>query len=81
MSHWSEAAQQSASRSMGTNTPDAAIKPCEDRDWEPLAEVTLLPDWTPQIEVLGDPGGEPGPGQEEGMSAQSAASSKSGSSV
>lgn len=52
MSHWSQNAQQSANRSMGTGAPDAPVRDCETREWEPLAEITQLPDWELQIEIL-----------------------------
>ncbi len=53
MSHWSEQAQQSANQSMGNKAPDAPVKDCETRAWEPLVETTELPAWQPKMEILG----------------------------
>ncbi len=45
MTHWSETAQASANASMGAGAVDAPVMDCEDRSWEPLADIEELPEW------------------------------------
>lgn len=54
MTHWSEAARNSANASMGASGVDATIRECDDRSWAPLAKTEELPHWRLQAEVLPD---------------------------
>ncbi|RVU46502.1 hypothetical protein [Rubrivivax rivuli] len=51
MSHWTERAQTAANAEMGAGAADAPVVDCEDRTWEPMADILELPDWQPIAEV------------------------------
>lgn len=61
MSHWSQSASAAANASMGTQAPDAPVRDCETREWEPLAEITPMPMWTLSAVVLSAPETVPPP--------------------
>jgi hypothetical protein len=61
MSHWSQTANAAANASMGTQAPDAPVRDCETREWEPLAEITPMPMWTLAAVVLSAPETVPPP--------------------
>ena len=61
MSHWSQSASAAANASMGTQAPDAPVRDCETRKWEPLAEITPMPAWTLSAVVLSAPETVPPP--------------------
>ena len=52
MPHWSESALQQASQPAANGAIDGAVLECEQRDWEPLAELEDLPGWELRAEIV-----------------------------